>query len=110
MVLGGAVSVRHTAIRLMDERGVLWVLTGYAMFIIAFCGFALVVGWKDCRKENANLLRENRRCQGSCRTGRDRLWQRTCLCQAAISGRTRDKKLAKGLSGNRLGGFRRNDL
>jgi RNA polymerase sigma factor (sigma-70 family) len=58
-----------TAVRYLDERGVLWVLTGYAAFIIALCGFALVVSWKDWRKETAHLLGEIRRCQGELQNG-----------------------------------------
>jgi hypothetical protein len=64
MVLGGALSVHHAAHRYVNERSVWWALSGYAVFIIALCGFALVVSWKDWRKQNAVLLREIRRRQG----------------------------------------------
>ena len=64
MVLGGALAVHNAALRYMKEGSALWVLSGYAAFIIALCGFSLIVTWKDWRKEDALLLREIRRRQG----------------------------------------------
>ena len=58
MALGGALVIRQAASRHLTERGVWLVLSGYLVFLIALCVFALIVSRKDWRRENADLLRE----------------------------------------------------
>ena len=60
MAVGGALVVYQTASRHLTERGVWLALTGYVVFLIALCVFALVVSRKDWHRENADLLREIR--------------------------------------------------
>ena len=69
MAVGGAPVVRQAASRHLTERGVWLALTGYAVFLIALCVFALVVSRKDWHRENADLLREIRQREQELQNG-----------------------------------------
>jgi hypothetical protein len=61
MAAGGALVVQDVASRHLSDRGVLLTLTGYLVFLIALCVFALVVSVRDWQRETVDLLREVRR-------------------------------------------------
>jgi hypothetical protein len=59
--LGGGFAVYDSASRHLTERNALLALSGYLVFFVALCVFAVIVTRSDWHRQTAELVREIRR-------------------------------------------------